>query len=113
MHFVAAAAAAAADSAFRRSLTWADPRLQASSVFTYGYEYQGNNGRLVVTPLTDQCYMALGFALCDGKAGNILGPAGIGVPYRATCMWQIAATLVSALTASNELLTASMCYRKD
>ena len=27
----------------------AGPSVQASSVFTYGYEYQGNNGRLVIT----------------------------------------------------------------
>ena len=54
------------------------------SSLQYGYEYFGSYERLVMTPLTEKCFLVLTIALHHIKGGSVEGPVGTGAASHLT-----------------------------
>jgi dynein heavy chain 2 len=82
--------------------------MMCKATFDYTYEYQGNPGKLVHTPLTDKCYLTLTQGMMLGFGGNPYGPAGTGKTESVKALGQAMARMVLVFNCDENLDYKSM-----
>jgi hypothetical protein len=82
----------------------------AEGTFNYTWEYQGNAPKLVLTPLTDKCFLTLTQAMALGYGGNPYGPAGTGKTESVKALGQAMARQVSSWSPFNQAQPRRLCH---